>query len=202
MKIVVAGQGDVGMALAECALLTGHDVIGFDTITETKAELTFRLEQGDLPKALMDGYESRRYELILEPEDLPTGWEVALFTPNEIVNDQPHTRWTRFRREMTQLGHTMSPGATVILHCASLQPVAMMHDAEVFIRTASGCMNPDDDYNLAWSGADEGDYFWPDEQKLFVAGWNQKSQQKALEQLIHMGITQVTSLDTHIEQTA
>lgn len=173
----MAGLGDVGGPLAVRALRRDHMVTGLDTWEDHEHRLEWLKTplKDTLPQpwqTLREMEHHGHYKQLYEGDEVPE-FDVAIVTPNCMVNDAPHVRWTRFDREMRMIGKKLRKGNLVILHCLSLQGQAMMADAENLLWHASGLL-PEEDYCLVWTGLLNGEYQTPETQDLFVSGSQQK----------------------------
>lgn len=186
MDILVAGLGDVGGPLALRALRTDHNVVGLDTWHEHAHRLEYlKLPLSEeLPKPWQSLREWERHGMYtqLYEGDEPEPFDVAIVTPNCMINDAPHIRWLRFDREMRMIGKKLRKGNLVVLHCLSLYGEQMMHDAERLLGIASG-LTASKDYCLVWTGILQGEYQAPETQDLFVSGWETNCTARATELL-------------------
>lgn len=115
MKIVVMGQGYVGLPLAIAAAKAGHQVVGYEPdnarYTALKAAASY-IE--DVPsKALKEALDSGHYQPTFQPADL-NGYDVAVITvPTPLQHGQPDL--THVKKAAGTLSTYVTPGATVIL---------------------------------------------------------------------------------------
>jgi len=115
VRVVIAGQGYVGLPIAMRAVECGHDVVGFDV----DAARVQRLAAGDsyiedisteqLGQALASG----RYRATTSPEACAE-FDIALITvPTPLRDGAPDLSYVESCAEM--LGRFVRPGATVVL---------------------------------------------------------------------------------------
>jgi UDP-N-acetyl-D-glucosamine dehydrogenase len=114
-KVVVVGQGYVGLPLAVRAVEVGYRVVGFD-VDERRVK---RLSAGDsfvedVPaEALAAALDSGRFEATCEPRAC-AGFDVAVIdVPTPLREGNPDL--SHVESAATMLGRYMRPGATVIL---------------------------------------------------------------------------------------
>jgi len=114
-KLVVVGQGYVGLPLAMRAVEVGFLVVGFDT----DAARIKRLAVGDsyvddVPNTRLAGaLATKRYEPTSDPAQL-TGFDFAVIdVPTPLRDGSPNLSFVR--EAATMLGEYLRPGATVVL---------------------------------------------------------------------------------------
>jgi len=114
-KVVVLGQGYVGLPLALRAVEVGYDVVGYDT----DADRIKRLAAGesyvdDIPApALAAALASGRYRPSSDPGDC-AGFDVAVITvPTPLSAGNPDLSF--IEKAAALLAHHLRPGATVVL---------------------------------------------------------------------------------------
>jgi UDP-N-acetyl-D-glucosamine dehydrogenase len=115
MKVVVVGQGYVGLPLAMRAVEAGHEVVGLD-VDEARVK---RLAAGESfvedisAERLTAAIESGRYRAASEPKAC-AGFEVAVITvPTPLREGVPDLSYIESAAEM--LARFLRPGATVVL---------------------------------------------------------------------------------------
>jgi len=114
-RVVVVGQGYVGLPLAMRACEVGHDVVGFDVDAERVDHLAAgRSYVGDVPAdRLGAALASGRYRPTADPADL-AGFDVAVVTvPTPLRDGQPDLTYIEDAARLLA-GH-LRPGACVIL---------------------------------------------------------------------------------------
>ncbi len=114
-KVVIVGQGYVGLPVAVRACEQGHDVVGFD-VDERRVK---RLGAGEsvvedvTDERLVAALESGRYRPTIAPEDL-AGFDVAVISvPTPLSDGNPDLSYIEDAAR-TLAGH-LTPGATVVL---------------------------------------------------------------------------------------
>ncbi|MGH9179654.1 MAG: nucleotide sugar dehydrogenase [Acidimicrobiales bacterium] len=114
-RVVVVGQGYVGLPLAMRAVEVGHDVVGFE-VDPVRAK---RLAAGesyveDVPGSVVAAaLESGRYRPTADPEDL-AGFDVAVITvPTPLRDGVPDL--SHIEVSAQTLASYLRPGATVVL---------------------------------------------------------------------------------------
>jgi UDP-N-acetyl-D-glucosamine dehydrogenase len=114
-RVVVVGQGYVGLPLAMRAVEVGHTVVGFDVDTERVK----RLQAGesyveDVPEAqLAAALDSGRYQATSEAKHC-AGFEVAIVTvPTPLREGVPDLSYIEESAKV--LGRYVRPGSTVVL---------------------------------------------------------------------------------------
>ncbi len=115
VKLVVVGQGYVGLPLAIRAVEVGFDVIGFDV----DIERIKRLDAGqsfveDIPDdRLRRALESSRYEATTDPSRM-TGFDVAVIdVPTPLHDGVPNLSYVESAASM--VARHLQPGGTVVL---------------------------------------------------------------------------------------
>jgi UDP-N-acetyl-D-glucosamine dehydrogenase len=115
MKVVVVGQGYVGLPLAMRAVEAGHEVVGLD-VDEARVK---RLAAGESfvedisAERLTAAIESGRYRAASEPKAC-AGFELAVITvPTPLREGVPDLSYIESAAEM--LARFLRPGATVVL---------------------------------------------------------------------------------------
>ena len=114
-RVVVVGQGYVGLPLAMRACEVGHDVVGFDVDGERVAHLAAgRSYVGDVtPERLGAALASGRYRPSTDPADL-AGFAVAVVTvPTPLRDGQPDLTFIEDAARL--LAPHLRPGACVVL---------------------------------------------------------------------------------------
>lgn len=115
MRVVIAGQGYVGLPLAVRAVECGHDVVGYDVDLARVGQL----REGesyveDVPPArLRAALDSGRYRPTSDGDDC-VGYDIALITvPTPLRDGVPDLSYVESSAEL--LGRHLRPGATVVL---------------------------------------------------------------------------------------
>ena len=114
MRVVIAGQGYVGLPLAVRAAEVGHEVVGFDVDTTRVG----RLARGesyveDIPNERLRAVLDAGYRVSTDPADCAE-YDVALITvPTPLRDGVPDLSYVEACAEM--LGGHLRPGATVVL---------------------------------------------------------------------------------------
>ncbi|MCF2529263.1 nucleotide sugar dehydrogenase [Yinghuangia soli] len=115
MRVVVAGQGYVGLPLAVRAAQVGHDVIGYDT-DESRVKRLIAGESyiEDIPAQDLSAVTAAgRYRATCEPGDL-AGFDVAVITvPTPLREGAPDLSYVEACART--LGGFLRPGAIVVL---------------------------------------------------------------------------------------
>ncbi|MGV9427106.1 nucleotide sugar dehydrogenase [Streptomyces sp. NPDC003656] len=115
MKIVVMGQGYVGLPLAMAAVDAGHTVYGFEPDEQRREQLVQGSSYvGDVSDAeLQSALASARY-VPTAVETLLVGFDVAVITvPTPLKDRQPDLGFVRAATRI--LGRQLTEGATVVL---------------------------------------------------------------------------------------
>jgi UDP-N-acetyl-D-glucosamine dehydrogenase len=114
-KLVVVGQGYVGLPLAVRAVEQGFDVVGFDV----DAARTKRLEAGESPvedvpdERLRAAIDTGRYRATSTPDDC-AGFDVAVISvPTPLRDGNPDLSY--IEQAARSLSHHLTEGATVVL---------------------------------------------------------------------------------------
>jgi UDP-N-acetyl-D-glucosamine dehydrogenase len=114
-KVVVVGQGYVGLPLAMSAVEAGYSVVGFDT-AERRVKLLSAGESyvEDVPsQALATALATGRYRPSSDPDAL-TGFDIAVITvPTPLRDGNPDLSY--IEAAATALAPKVRPGATVVL---------------------------------------------------------------------------------------
>ncbi|WP_433380431.1 nucleotide sugar dehydrogenase [Actinoplanes sp. CA-142083] len=115
MRVVIAGQGYVGLPLAVRAAEVGHEVVGYDVDTLRIG----RLAEGesyveDIPaERLRAAIASGRYKPSADPADC-AGYDIAIITvPTPLRDGAPDLSYVEASSEL--LAEHLRPGATVVL---------------------------------------------------------------------------------------
>ncbi len=114
-RVVVVGQGYVGLPLAMRAVEVGHDVVGYDTDQERiKRLVAGRSYVEDVPPAqLCEALASGRY-LPTSSEDACGGFDVGIVTvPTPLREGNPDLSY--IEGSSACLGRHLRPGATVVI---------------------------------------------------------------------------------------
>ncbi len=163
MKVVVIGQGYVGLPLAKAAVDAGHTVVGFDITESTVAMLNAGISPiddvsaADLAKMLNTG----RYVASNRPADLVNFDVAAIAVPTPLRDGLPDLT------AVTAAGQTVAdwlePGALVVLEST----VAPHTTTDVLMplldsRNRHGLVAADDGYHLGFSPEriDPGNEVW------------------------------------------
>ncbi|WP_127500653.1 nucleotide sugar dehydrogenase [Actinoplanes solisilvae] len=115
MRVVIAGQGYVGLPLAVRAAEVGHEVVGYDVDTVRIGRLTGGDSYvEDIPaERLRAALDSGRYRPSLDAADC-AGFDVAVITvPTPLRDGVPDLSYVEACSEM--LGGHLRPGALVVL---------------------------------------------------------------------------------------
>ncbi len=115
MKLVVVGQGYVGLPLAMRAVQVGYDVIGYDVsvsrVQQLRAADSFIGDVSD--DELADALKSERYTATAEVDDC-VGFDIAVITvPTPLHNGDPDLSYIELAAK--DLARNLSGGSTVIL---------------------------------------------------------------------------------------
>jgi UDP-N-acetyl-D-glucosamine dehydrogenase len=148
-RVVVVGQGYVGLPLAMRAVEAGHDVVGFDT-DEDKVK---RLDAGvspvedvsddELGRALASG----RYHPTIDAADL-AGFDVAVISvPTPLTDRSPDLTYVRGATET--VGDHLTRGATVVLE-STTYPGTTEEVVGPLLLERSG-LEPGRDFHLGYS---------------------------------------------------
>jgi UDP-N-acetyl-D-glucosamine dehydrogenase len=160
MKVVVLGQGYVGLPLALRSVMAGHDVVGFDVDQERIANLTAArtyiedITDADLRGALATG----RFTPSADPA-LLTGFDVAVISvPTPLRQGTPDLRFIESAGEM--LGPHVTPGSCVILE-STTYPGTTQDVLIPLLERASGlCAGPDFAVGYSPERIDPGNQQW------------------------------------------
>ncbi len=115
MRVVIAGQGYVGLPLAVRAAQVGHDVVGYDTDERRVKQLASGESYvEDIPSArVRDVLDAGRYRATAEPRGLG-GFDIAVITvPTPLRDGAPDL--TYIEDCARTLSRYLRPGATVVL---------------------------------------------------------------------------------------
>ncbi len=114
-RVIIVGQGYVGLPLAVRAVEQGHDVVGFDLDEGRIAQLTAGESYiEDIPHARLAAcLATGRYRATADPDDLD-GFDIAVISvPTPLREGQPDLSY--IEASARELGSRMKPGACVIL---------------------------------------------------------------------------------------
>ncbi|MEU8137984.1 nucleotide sugar dehydrogenase [Streptodolium elevatio] len=115
MRVVIAGQGYVGLPLAVRAAQVGHDVVGYDTDARRVKQLAAGESYvEDIPSAqVKEILDAGRYRATAEPRELG-GFDIAVITvPTPLREGVPDL--TYIEDCARTLSRYLRPGATVVL---------------------------------------------------------------------------------------
>ena len=114
-RLLVVGQGYVGLPLAIRAWETGHDVVGFDLDTTRVGQLNDGHSYiEDVPSAdVAAAIESGRYRAVADPSDLESFTMAVVSVPTPLTDGAPDTTYLESAAEM--IAPVMQPGCCVIL---------------------------------------------------------------------------------------
>jgi UDP-N-acetyl-D-glucosamine dehydrogenase len=114
-KVVVAGQGYVGLALAMRAIDVGHSVVGFDTDEERVQRLCAGEPQvEDVPREqLAAAIDSGRYRATSRTEDLGNFDIAIIAVPTPLTDGAPDL--SHVERAARTLGPHVRRGSTIVL---------------------------------------------------------------------------------------
>ncbi len=148
-KLVVVGQGYVGLPLAMRAVEVGYDVVGFEVdaarVDQLEAGTSYVEDIGD--DRVADALASGRYRPTIEADALK-GFDVAVITvPTPLFDRLPDLRFVE--RAVDTLGPYLRPGATVVLE-STTYPGTTEEVVGTRLETASG-LTPGDDFHLGYS---------------------------------------------------
>jgi UDP-N-acetyl-D-glucosamine dehydrogenase len=175
-KIVVAGQGYVGLPLAMLAAEAGNDVVGYD-VDENRVK---RLAAGE---SYVEDVSAERIAAVLAAgtyrpttsEALLEGFDVAVITvPTPLRDGIPHL--TYIEDAARTLGAHLKPGATVVLE-STTYPGTTEELAAPLLEEASG-LTVGTDFHLGYSPEriDPGNPVWGlDSTPKVVSGVNERS---------------------------
>jgi UDP-N-acetyl-D-glucosamine dehydrogenase len=175
-KIVVAGQGYVGLPLAMLAAEAGNDVVGYD-VDENRVK---RLAAGE---SYVEDVSAERIAAVLAAgtyrpttsESLLADFDVAVITvPTPLRDGIPHL--TYIEDAARTLGAHLKPGATVVLE-STTYPGTTEELAAPLLEEASG-LTAGTDFHLGYSPEriDPGNPVWGlDSTPKVVSGVNERS---------------------------
>ena len=148
-RVIIVGQGYVGLPLAVRAVEQGHDVVGFDLDVDRIAQLaagTSYIE--DIPdERLAACLASGRYLPSADPADL-AGFDIAVISvPTPLREGSPDL--TYMEASAAQLGGHLTPGACVILE-STTYPGTTEELVGPILEAASG-LRVGDDFQLGYS---------------------------------------------------
>jgi len=148
-RVIIVGQGYVGLPLAVRAVEQGHDVVGFDLDARKIAELaaaTSYIE--DIPDArLAAALATGRYKPSSDPADL-AGFDIAVISvPTPLSEGTPDLTYIESSAE--QLGAHLTKGACVILE-STTYPGTTEELVAPILEQASG-LKAGDDFQLGYS---------------------------------------------------
>jgi UDP-N-acetyl-D-glucosamine dehydrogenase len=115
MRVVIAGQGYVGLPLAVRAAEVGHEVVGFDVDAARIKQLAAGESYvEDIPAAkVQEILDAGRYRPTAEPRDLG-GYDIAVITvPTPLREGVPDLSY--IEQSARTLSRYLRPGATVVL---------------------------------------------------------------------------------------
>jgi UDP-N-acetyl-D-glucosamine dehydrogenase len=148
-RVVVVGQGYVGLPLAMQAVDAGHTVVGIDTDAERVAALNAGESYvGDISsRQLLDALESGRYTASTQGRAC-AGFDVAVITvPTPLTDGVPDLSYIECAA--TMLGRYVRPGATIILE-STTWPGTTEELMGPIIEEASG-LSAGKDFHLGYS---------------------------------------------------
>jgi UDP-N-acetyl-D-glucosamine dehydrogenase len=148
-RVIIVGQGYVGLPLAVRAVEQGHDVVGFDLDDRKIAELaagTSYIE--DIPDArLAAALATGRYKPTSDPADL-AGFDIAVISvPTPLSEGAPDLTYIESSAE--QLGAHLTKGACVILE-STTYPGTTQELVAPILAKASG-LEAGTDFQLGYS---------------------------------------------------
>jgi UDP-N-acetyl-D-glucosamine dehydrogenase len=160
VRVVIAGQGYVGLPLAVRAAECGHDVIGYDVDTARVG----RLVAGDsyvedVPAArLKQAHESGRYRATTNPDDC-ADFDIAIITvPTPLRDGAPDLSYVE--QSAATLGRYLRPGATVVLE-STTYPGTTQEVVAPILEKASGLVaGPDFHLGFSPERIDPGNPVW------------------------------------------
>ncbi|MGI5340612.1 nucleotide sugar dehydrogenase [Streptomyces sp. CA-181903] len=148
-KLVVIGQGYVGLPLAVAAAEHGYHVVGYDTDVSRVTRLAAGESYvGDIPaerlRAVLDG---GTYQPSVDPDDLD-GFDIAVITvPTPLHEGVPDLSYIEQAGE--ELASRLTPGATVVLESTSY-PGTTEEVLAPILQKGSG-LGPGLDFHLGYS---------------------------------------------------
>jgi len=148
-KLVVVGQGYVGLPLAMRAVMAGHDVVGYDTDSERVKRLNggeSYVEDVD-PETLASALAAGRYRSSSEPKSC-AGFDVAVITvPTPLRDGVPDLSY--IQASASTLARYLRPGATVVLE-STTYPGTTEELVGPLLEEGSGLV-AGDDFHLGYS---------------------------------------------------
>lgn len=148
-RVIIVGQGYVGLPLAVRAVEQGHDVVGFDLDARKIAELAAASSYiEDIPDArLAAALATGRYKPSSDPADL-AGFDIAVISvPTPLSEGTPDLTYIESSAE--QLGAHLTKGACVILE-STTYPGTTEELVAPILEQASG-LKAGDDFQLGYS---------------------------------------------------
>ena len=148
MKVVVMGQGYVGLPLAVRAAEVGHQVLGYDP-DMSKVD---KLWAGE---SYIEDVSSERLQTVLngtyqptEHHELLADFEMAIITvPTPLHNGSPDMSYVR--EAVSLLGRYLLPGKTIVLESTTYPGTTEELVAEILLDISG--LQPEVDYNLGFS---------------------------------------------------
>ncbi|MFF0494503.1 nucleotide sugar dehydrogenase [Nocardia sp. NPDC004068] len=160
-KVVVLGQGHVGLPLAVAAAENGYGVIGYDSDPERVRTLAGGLSPiPDVTSARLTGLlHAGRYRATDNPDEL-SGFDIAVITVPTPLNADRLPDLGHVRAAATEVGRRLRPGCLVILESTSY-PGTTEEVVAPILRAESG-LEPGADFALGFSPEriDPGNVTW------------------------------------------
>jgi UDP-N-acetyl-D-glucosamine dehydrogenase len=148
-RVIIVGQGYVGLPLAVRAVEQGHDVVGYDLDDRKIAELAAGSSYiEDIPDARLAAVlATGRYKPSCDPADL-AGFDIAVISvPTPLSEGTPDLTYIESSAE--QLGAHLTKGACVILE-STTYPGTTEELVAPILEKASG-LTAGDDFQLGYS---------------------------------------------------
>ncbi|MGV9674978.1 nucleotide sugar dehydrogenase [Nocardia sp. NPDC003482] len=160
-KVVVLGQGHVGLPLAVAAAENGYGVIGYDSDPERVRTLAGGLSPiPDVTSARLTGLlHAGRYRATDNPDEL-SGFDIAVITVPTPLNADRLPDLGHVQAAATEVGRRLRPGCLVILESTSY-PGTTEEVVAPILRAESG-LEPGADFALGFSPEriDPGNVTW------------------------------------------
>jgi UDP-N-acetyl-D-glucosamine dehydrogenase len=208
-RVVVVGQGYVGLPLAMAAVAAGFDVVGFDLNVERTKNLadgtsfTADISDSELQSALATG----RYRATDRHEDC-ADFDIAVITvPTPLRDGDPDL--TYIAAAAKTLAGYLRPGATVVLESTTYPGTT--EELMVPLLEAGSGLRAGDDFSVGYSPEriDPGNHVWKfANTPKIVSGINESSLAKVAEfygsivdTVVPVAATQVAELSKLLENT-
>ncbi|KRV47682.1 UDP-N-acetyl-D-glucosamine dehydrogenase [Wenjunlia vitaminophila] len=208
-KLVVVGQGYVGLPLAAAAAEHGYQVVGYDT-DESRVKMLAVGESyvGDVDSARLAAVLDRgTYRPSMAPDDLADFDIAVIAVPTPLHQGNPDVSYIEAAGSI--LGPRLRPGCTVVLESTSYPGTT--EDVLAPVLASESGLEPGVDFHLGYSPEriDPGNRTWTFENTpKVVSGVNEKSLSKVAEfydsivnEVVRAGSPRVAELAKVLENT-